>query len=209
MIMNRRHLLALIGASTSVSGCLSSGFTASEGETNWATGTPSSPPVQTDSDQYQSICSTGAQLSLDFDIEYSERDGFSIEAASDSVAVGDSLAFKLRNESSEERTIASSGVYDIQREADGNWKSVYKHKTPLLLERIGQIVEPDGRIVWNLTMTKIGITHLLNKESGLLACCSSLSPGSYRFIYWGLPSESSGDSKTKPSLAVQFELTEG
>ena len=206
--MDRRRLLAVVGASTSLAGCISPRFSSSNSETGWATGTPSQLPVQTDSDRYQFICSTGARLSFAYDIEYSERSGFSIEAASDSLSMGDVFAVRLTNESGEERTISTRGAYDIQQKSEGGWRSVYRYEPSLVLERIGRVIGPGEDMTWNLGMTKIGITHYLNKESELLACCSPLEQGKYRFVYWGIPDGKEDGSGANSGIAVRFQLTD-
>lgn len=157
---------------------------------------------------YASICADGTRLSVGYDVVYADRSGCSLAAAEDSVPVGGTLAFRVVNESGEKRTVAPNGVFDVQKRTGGDWQSVYRYDPPLLIEKIGRVVEAGGSITWNLRMTKAGLTHYLNMEDELLTCCSSLTPGRYRFVYWGLGSESNNGSDAESGIAVRFELTE-
>jgi hypothetical protein len=122
--------------------------------------------------------------------------------------MGDVFAVRLTNESGEKRTISTRGAYDIQQKSEGGWRSVYRYEPSLVLERIGRVIGPGDDVTWHLGMTKIGITHYLNKESELLACCSPLEQGNYRFVYWGIPDGKEDGSGANSGVAVRFQLTD-
>lgn len=208
---SRRRLLACLGAG-SLAGCLgddsdgiSGGDSNSESDgdgANWETGTPRTASVPPDSDERARICADGERLSLAQSATRLSFRGFEIDATRKTIRIGSTVGIRVSNGSGSRVTVGDERRFDLQRDTDDGWQSVFRVDPPVSLGETERAVADGESLTWRLRLTAGALTHRLGTDGDRLVCCDPLSAGTYRFVYWGVPSESTGAD----GVSIRLEL---
>lgn len=186
-MVSRRHALGLLAAAAT-GGCAGSApvvrAVEREGETDTAAG--------------DRICRDGSRLDVVGRVVCETREPFRLSSETASVAVGETFRARLVNRGVETRTVGVASKFDVQRETDGEWQSIYRYDPPLLVGQTGLQLPPGRAVSWELQFTRSGLTNRVSQTDQLVVPCEELTPGQYRFVFWGLE---------EPSIAVRFEVT--
>lgn len=137
---------------------------------------------------------------------YGELDGFSLTSSKDSANLGGNISITLTNISEEEKTTSVKYYYDIHRQTNEEWKSIFwkKENTTVGINDKGIAHSPGEGFNWDLTLTQDGLAH--QKEGNLLSVCSQIQPGIYRFVFLGVANYSG--SNVEAVLAVKFTVSD-
>lgn len=196
--MNRRRFLGVIaGLGPPLAGCLGSETPAST-----PTDTPASTPTSTPTEPCQRDLK---RIEPWWTVESGPLDGFDLSLSTESVSIGGTLTANLRNVTDEQRTSGTYTKYDIERQTAAGWESIFWKKEYEAWTSEGVFHEPDEGFNWEFTFTQDGLTET-GKARPDYFVCSSLEPGTYRFVYWGVSPE--GESGTDYALSSQFSVTQ-
>lgn len=204
---SRRRLLACLGTG-SLAGCLggdsdgNSGEESDSADADWETGTPRSTAVGTDSEERARVCADGARLSLAQSATRLSFRGFQIDATRKTTQIGSTVGIRVLNGSGNRVTVGDERHFDFQRDTDDGWQSVFRAEPPVSLGDTERAVADGESLTWRLRLTSAALTHRLGSDGSLLVCCDPLSAGTYRFVYWGIPSEPTGAD----GVSIRLEL---
>lgn len=210
--LTRRRFLALAtaGFSAPTTGCLTSNTT-TEDETPVDSATPSQIPTTTPSpSQTSDVIDTTATPIEDGQASpapscpdgYHPLDpnwvvhgpgplgGFELSLDTRSIALGDTLTAHALNVTDEPQETAVKQQYDIQYQGESGWHSIFgtEMEQPAyndLAYRHG----PGEGFTWELPFTEEGLTGTSENTAATYYVCDTLTPGAYRFVYWGARSE--------------------
>lgn len=178
--MNRRKFLAVSGGlSTALAGCL---------------GTASS-------------CRSGRRrIDGEWTVERGPLGGFSLTLPTGSVDRGGQLTARLRNVTDGTHYTGNRFKYDVQRQAEAGWRSLFHvpETSYWTAEAIGH--EPGTGFTWDLTVTRDGLERTEEGQPEYFVC-EPLETGRYRFLYWGISSAQDGGGQTR-ALGANFRVTE-
>lgn len=135
-------------------------------------------------------------------------EGFYLELERQRIVFGDTLVATMTNVSDEELLTGPRGEIDIQYRGDGGWHSIFGTRGDTIYPDIGSLHNPGEGFQWELEFTRGGLT-LEFEYSPSLYVCSSLKPGTYRFIFRGMGR--TGDSRadnSKPALGAPFSVSD-
>ncbi|MFW5917410.1 MAG: hypothetical protein ACOCRD_03265 [Halorubrum sp.] len=121
-----------------------------------------------------------------------------LSAEGSSETYGQSIRLVCRNTGDEPTTTLGEHAYSIQRETTEGWLDVRGSTTGEAAElpRSEETFEPGDAYSWNVDLDEESIASTV---AGLdLAVCPPLGPGTYRFVYWGIPDG--------PPVGSEFEL---
>ncbi|MFB6176323.1 MAG: hypothetical protein ABEI99_04120 [Halobaculum sp.] len=208
---SRRRLLACLGTG-SLAGCLggdtdgdSAGDATGEQDgdgADWETGTPRSGTVGTDSAERARICGEGDRVGLAQSAARQSFRGFEIDATRATIRVGSTVGIRVLNDSGSRVTVGDERRFDVQRDTDDGWRSVFRADAPVSLGDAERTVADGESLTWRLRLTSEALTHRLGDGGDLLVCCDSLTAGTYRFVYWGIPSERT----EADGVGIRFDL---
>jgi len=176
--LSRRRLLALGGSAgtTALAGCLD-GLTGSE----------------------QDVCSpgyrdVGAVFTKRSVVEYLR---YASLAVPQSVSPGERFVATLTNESSDPLTTLGTPRYMIQRlSPDGQWRNTVGVPEEYEWSPSRQVLEPGEQLRWEMALS-------VNDFAGPFQRCTTHTPATYRFVYWGFSEHDAGIA-----LAAPFEVVE-
>lgn len=203
---SRRDVLRLNSAITGslLAGCLSARGTPTETTTSPTPTTTTSPPP----------CTGDRPLEVSgLVVQYDRLSGFSLTTNTDTVQQGETLVLSMENVTSREQASGNSSKYDIHRRTDDTWVSISGRArgkaTPYYHD--DAVSHPPGEgFTWELEFTQAGLSHEIHHGGGYFTVCSPITPGTYRFVYWGLgwEQENERDSSVEYALGVRFTVTE-
>lgn len=135
--------------------------------------------------------------------------GFELRLDSESYAVGDELTVKLRNVTGGKRGTGNKDKYDLQHHGPDGWHTIFG--TPAD-EEFGWtdegILHPPGNgFTWRFTITRDGLSGGGRTGSGYHVC-EPITPGTYRFVYWGITIEREDGAgvETNYALGIPFRV---
>lgn len=114
-----------------------------------------------------------------------QADGFELTASTETITIGDEITFSLRNVSDKEQTIGVIYKYNIQRREDGEWGPIYYTRYLDVIDDVVRIA-PGGGYDWPFTFTREGLERNNGIDGARYYVCEPLTPGVYRFSYWGV-----------------------
>ncbi|NLV14002.1 hypothetical protein [Haloarcula argentinensis] len=134
--------------------------------------------------------------------------GFNLTADQREIAFGDTLTVSLRNVTNSTQTTGDRGKFDVQYQGSDGWQTIFGSKNDLAWNLIGIKHKPAQGFSWQFPFTQDGLSNIRNSD--VFAVCASLTPGTYRFIYWGITTdrEEQEDNKTDYALGVPFTVTD-
>lgn len=189
--MNRRKFLAAAAGITSVfSGCISIGGRSASGPTR-------SPACEKDLDPIRAD---------PLEILPEPVDGFKLSVRPQSITIGGTLTAQLTNTTSEEKGTRPSTVYDIQHNVNGRWESIFQTDQRAWISPQHNHLPGEG-FTWNLKMSRQELT-VTEPDRGDTEryVCEPLTPGRYRFVYWGVELPDKPESDVDYALAEEFSL---
>lgn len=213
--MDRRRFLCVLGVG-SVTGCLASEGPSST-PTDGSVGSPTSTagdadPGTIDSTGREPEATVDASCSSDRErseiipetVEYDRYGGFTLRASESTVTRGDSLVVNLTNEAGTELQTGNRSAYTIHRAVPDGWRSIFwKSTDPRPVVDADSIAHPPGDgYTWELTISRKGLTHEIENGLGSLAVCTPITPGTYRFLFWG------GIDGVEGHIATRFTVSE-
>ncbi len=137
-------------------------------------------------------------------VEYGSLNGFSLTANRTTLSIGDSIVFRLRNETDTETITGNRHKFDVQRRLDDEWRSIYWMSDSASYTDMGYGQQPGEGFTWRFALTRQGLEHT-SQTNPPYRVCEALVPGDYRFVYWGVSAE--GENETDRGVGVRFELT--
>jgi len=146
-------------------------------------------------------------------VTYDTLGGFDLWTAKDTVTKGDTLQVTFENVTDSNRPSGVEDKYDIQQKGDDGWRSIFwGNDTNSQSEGWHDIQvshPPGGGFTWELEITRDGLSRDIEEGVGHLAVCTSISPGRYRFVYWGLEAaQDQDDESRRTSIGTPFQITE-
>lgn len=204
--VKRRRFLGIV-ATGCIGGCISPANsapdTASPSETNTSTPDPST-----------SMPTTSGQCTPEYDRvgnDYGEitdeLEGMVLTQSTATVQQGEGITFSLTNETDERKSTGNRSKYDIQHRIDGKWRSIFwwaPEPTPGIHD--DGVYQPPGEgFSWSFTMNQEGLSHEIQNGTGRRTVCSSIQPGSYRFVYHGVGGLRGENQETV--LGTQFNVS--
>lgn len=153
-------------------------------------------------------CSDGERWDIAFRrVGHGTYEGFRLAADPETVALGDDITFRLRNVSGEPRSVGTDGNYTIQDRHTGGWRNVFSTEAGIGWDGSAKSVDPDElAFAWTFTVAETGF------EDARYELCDPLTPGEYRFVYWGLPDRPPTATEGGPdgglhAVARRFSIT--
>jgi hypothetical protein len=202
MALSRRRLLrgALGTTALGLAGCLdaANGLTADGSPVTSRTTT--TPTTTDDAD-----CTGYEPLPGTFDVvEYGTLGDFALSVEPETVATGDEFTVRLRNTADGEAMTGNRRKFDVQRDADDGWTTVYRVEGRMLWTDEGVVHQSGEGFTWDLSATRDGLAP----ADSAYRVCDPVQPGSYRFVYWGVtpPAEEESDFETDYAIGAKFEV---
>lgn len=113
-------------------------------------------------------------------------DGFELRLVETPGAVGDRLVVELRNATGAEATTGNRYKYVVQRRAADSWEPVQRVDADgSWTDDLAGPHPPGEGFRWEFTFSKEGLSRE-HDDNADYRVCEALSPGTYRFVYWGL-----------------------
>lgn len=137
------------------------------------------------------------------EVEYGSLNGFSLTTNRTALSIGDSVVFRLRNETGTEAMTGNRHKFDVQRRLDGEWRSIYWSDGASYTD-MGYGQQPGEGFTWRFTLTRQGLKHTSGTNPPY-SVCEPLVSGEYRFVYWGVSRE--GEDENDSGVGVRFGLT--
>ncbi len=193
--MDRRHFLGASGGVLStLAGCP-------------GRSTPSPEASSTDSSTGGSSCTDDLDhVSVGAEVKSGPLAGFALEVFEESVTFGSQLTVSLKNVTETERTSGNKQDYDVQRQTDAGWKSVFwRPKTGYWTDEALSHAPGEG-FTWRLSFTQKGLRSLENQPAYYV--CLPLETGTYRFVYFGISPKQESDFETEFALGSSFTVTQ-
>ena len=197
--MNRRDILGTIaGVGTAIAGCL--GRDSSPTRSEEPAATSSATRAETPNDRCQHSVERVTHV---HNIKEGPLGGFELTANRERAPFGSHLVFELTNVADERRMTGDGTNYIVERKTANEWESIFWHQTPgtVFWNDMGVYHEPGEGFTWDLEMTPKGL------EDRFYRVCEPLGPGEYRFVYWGIISNSEKERDNEDALAVAFTIT--
>ena len=114
--------------------------------------------------------------------------GFDLLLSTARVTRGEAFTVELRNVTAETRTTGIRAKYDVQSLGDDGWHSVFGTASDVAFVDLAYAHEPGEGFRWDLVFSESGLAIEDDGSPGYVVC-SSLDPGRYRFVYWGITTE--------------------
>lgn len=207
--MDRRRALTLIaGMGLPLTGCL-------EGApSDPSTGRSTTPPPTDERATTSSAdpeCEGAKRMDYLVDsVVYDTLAGFTLRITEDTVTKGEPIHVTLENATDSDQASGVKDKYDIQRQAGDNWHSIFwgddansQHEG---WHDVGITHPPGEGFTWELPVTRNGLGREIDEGVGYLAVCNPLSPGMYRFVFWGLNSDQQQQNEDV-GLGARFRVT--
>jgi len=123
---------------------------------------------------------------------------FELATEGNAETYGQSMRLVFRNTGDEPATVLGKHAYSFQRQTGEGWLDVRGSPTGEAVElpRIEETLDPSGAYIWSIDLEEAVIASAVPDRE--LAVCPPLGPGTYRFVYWGIPDA--------PPLGAEFEL---
>lgn len=220
--MDRRAMLRLFtaGAGLSLTGCLST-ETRSNGDTADSTRTSTNTPEdQTHTDTPVEDGEASAPPSCPSEYTPLEPSwvvegpgplgGFDLSLDTREIQRGDTLNATLTNVTNEEHSSGIKQKYDIQYQSESGWHTIFGTEEDYAVYLDLAIAHPPGEgFSWQLEFTQEGLTDAVD-DPVTYHVCTSLDPGTYRFVYWGITTEreAQNDYETDYALGVPFSVSQ-
>lgn len=200
--LSRRRLLGLVGAG-SLAGCSSMGTPT---ETDSIEPTPSGP-----GSAGPAVDCGGGATSFDpwWVVQGSgPLGGFELTLDRQQLATGETLVARVRNATDSEQMTGNEMKYDVQYRGDDGWRTVFGiegGEAPFTDE--GVVHDPGSGFTYELQFSAEGLSGAVD-HSPTYRVCGSLSPGTYRFVYWGVTTEKERreDFETEYALGRTFTV---
>lgn len=193
--MNRRQFLGLTSCLVSTTaGCLGS-------STPTSTTTPSSTASSSCRDDLD-------RLTVGWKVREGPLDGFALDLSTDAVPRGGQLTVTLRNVTAGERTTGIKRKYDIERQTDSGWQSIFWKPKNAYWTDEAIAHSPGEGFTWSFTVTQRGFRAVEGQPAYYV--CAPLEPGTYRFVYWGITPEAEhqSDAEMDYALGSTFTITQ-
>lgn len=222
----RRFLYSVVGGAGLTAGCIAGdsgdqSSPAATGRTTTATETARGPTAvdttttdmmkMTNSDQNEGGEPCDGSLDrVDFSIDevrYESLGGFKLTTDKTTVSMGNTITIRLKNTSESRKTTGNKQKYDVQRQTDDGWRSIYFTSGPIMYTSEGIMHPPDAGFTWEFALSQEEPQHANQSNYSV---CEDLSPGDYRFVYWGVipPQEEASDFEDEYAISVRFTVTE-
>ena len=200
----RRFMLGVTGSVLALAGCQTPRETSVQTETT----TGGAPASRTDSRANCDETVTRYEIAPDT-VHYESFGPFEISANEEEIARVDSLEIELRNRSDSTERTGNKSKFDIERERDDGWRSIFWHGSgPIPSFHDDEVTHaPHTGFTWTVTLTRTGLSHAVTHGTGRRRVCHPLSPGGYRFIYWGISNPDDTEA-SELGLAVRFTVTD-
>lgn len=175
MGLNRREALNIIAASyVSFSGCAEITSDQQVRSPNSSNGYME----DNDSSRKEAQC-LQVNLSEEYDIFPEQTDFLELSCPSD-IQLGEEFTITLTNISTESQIIGVKEKYAIQRMDNNSWVHIFSIPENYSWPDSGVTIPPEKGYTWDFVFSPDGLSN----DPYLV--CKNLSPGKYRFIYWGL-----------------------
>lgn len=209
--LSRRKLLSLttIGVSTALAGCnqtVASQETPATDTTTPAQQTPATTQNRDGSAGPAPSC-TGEYSSFTprWVVEGSgPLAGFDLTANQETIALGDTLTVSLRNVTNTTQITGNRRKYDVQYRGSNGWHTIFGTKDNAAWDAIGIEHEPNQGFTWQFPVTRVGLSSITDQYG----VCTPITPGTYRFVYWGITTEQeeNEDYETDYAIATSFTV---
>ncbi|WP_232686610.1 hypothetical protein [Halobacterium zhouii] len=178
--MKRREFVAAAGASTALAGCASL------------------PALSGSQDCERTEIVDTAELG--------RFGGFSMTASPETVAKGEEITIRMENATESDQITGNRHKFTIHEQADSGWQSVYATTEHMGWPDIAFEHEPREGFTWTVTASKPGFSSAPNN----LNACATVTPGTYRFVYWGVSSndENTSNEEAADGVGVEFTVAE-
>lgn len=178
--MKRREFVAAAGALTALAGCTSS----------------PAPSASQDCERTKIVDTA----------ELGRFGGFSMTASPETVAKEEEITIRMENATESGQTTGNRHKFTIHEQADSGWQSVYATTEDVGWTDIAFEHEPGEGFTWNVKASRSGFSSAPNN----LDACATVTPGTHRFVYWGVSSneENASSQESPDALGVEFTVTE-
>lgn len=117
----------------------------------------------------------------------SPTEGFTLKVEPREVQLGEKITVILQNTSGEQQGLtANRSHFNIEYRTTKGWESIYWVPDSIAWTVEGYYHEPCGGFAWEFAMTQSGLMAVGHPHYHV---CDPPSPGSYRFVFWGLPDD--------------------
>lgn len=211
--LSRRKLLSLtaIGFSTALAGCNQSPASPDTTATDTTTTAQQTPatPQNRDGRAGPAPSCTGEYTSFTphWVVEGSgPLAGFDLTTDQHTIALGDTLTVSLRNVTGKTQTTGNRRKYDVQYRDSNGWRTIFGVEHNAAWTDIGVVHEPNHGFTWQFPFSRDGLSSL----AGHYGVCAPITPGTYRFVYWGITTEQEEkeDYETDYAIGTSFTVTE-
>lgn len=129
--------------------------------------------------------------------------GFNLTTDQQTIAVGDTLTVSLRNVTNTTQMTGSKPRFDVQYRSSNGWHTILGTKGDVVWHPIGIEHEPDQGFTWQFNVTRDGLSRL-TEQYGV---CTPITPGTYRFVYWGITTEQEEAENYGTDYAISTSFT--
>lgn len=201
--MDRRQYLITAGSGfiASISGCIT-GAVEPSSDTEVALKSSSSRRQYNRTEEMRSDCADTSRFESVNGVCYDRCDGFTLKSSKNEYHTGERARFKILNNSNNIANTGSKNKYDIQKKNGQDWQSIYETNN-WVWTYVGIPHSPGEGFTWELKLDDSSLDRGVN-ESHSLRVCEPISPGKYRFVFFGLDSGKPSNN----SIATRFQLTE-
>jgi len=141
------------------------------------------------------------------EVRYGSLGEFSLTASETTIVRGETTTVRLENTAGSEKMTGNKRKYDIQRRTADGWRSVYWVPENYEYNDIG-IMHPSGTgFTWEFSFARDSLERSTQFNTPY-SVCEPITPGEYRFVYWGLTSkaERESDFETEYAIGVRFTV---
>lgn len=137
-------------------------------------------------------------------VETDQLGGFTMTANPGAVNHGNTVTIRMMNATSSDQYTGNRRKFTIHEPTADGWQSVYAHSEHVWND-IGIEHPPGEGFTWEIGASQSGFSDAPNG----LSACSSVGPGTYRFVYWGLATdeEEASDWEKEYGLGVEFSVS--
>lgn len=136
------------------------------------------------------------------EIHESSYQGLSLEVEPRDVGPNEDLVVELENTSGEMKVVARRFQFDIQREVEGAWRSIYEQTSEFSYSKVAVGLEAGESIRWSFNSS-----NMKHRKQDVFSNCVEIVEGKYRFVFPFSSSQGENKNATGDAIATTFTIS--